>query len=158
MELLPAPGLSIDEQLCFPLYAASNLMQRLYRPQLDGLGLTYPQYLVMLTLWESSPLSVSALGDRLYLDSGTLTPLLKRLESAGHITRTRDTADERRVLIALTPPGRALRKKAKAIPADLLCRIGLPHSTLLALRDEIKQLVDQLESAIDTPLKTGTRP
>lgn len=104
--------LLLERQLCFRLYLASNLVTRLYRSHLDAMGLTYPQYLVMLLLWESEPQSVSQLGDRLYLDSGTLTPLLKRLEGAGLVVRRRDTVDERRVLIALTQAGRALRARA----------------------------------------------
>lgn len=108
-----APGsLLLERQICFRLYAASNLVTRLYRPHLEAMGLTYPQYLVMLILWETEPRSVSQLGERLYLDSGTLTPLLKRLQAAGLVVRRRDTADERRVFIHLTEAGRALRKRA----------------------------------------------
>src|ERR1700761_624923 len=102
--------LRLDRQVCFPLYAASNLINRLYRPVLGKLGLTYPQYLVMLVLWEQEPQTVGGLGGRLYLDSGTLTPLLKRMEAAGLVVRQRDTQDERRVQIALTDKGRALRE------------------------------------------------
>ena len=141
------PALVLDEQLCFPLYAASNLVQRLYRPLLDALGLTYPQYLVMLVLWESAPLAVGVLGGQLYLDSGTLTPLLKRMEKAGLITRTRDLEDERRVLIGLTPAGKARRKRAKALPANLLCRINMPLQDLLRLRDDVRQLIVRVEAA-----------
>ena len=115
--------LRLDQQLCFPLYAASNLMTRLYRPLLDELGLTYPQYLAMLVLWEASPCTVSALGERLLLDSGTLTPLLKRLETAGLVRRTRDVADERRVLVSLTDDGLALRARADGVPHRLVCRV-----------------------------------
>lgn len=119
--------LRLDQQLCFPLYAASNLMTRLYRPLLDELGLTYPQYLAMLVLWEATPCTVSALGERLLLDSGTLTPLLKRLESAGLVCRTRDVADERRVLVSLTENGLALRAHADGVPHRLVCRVLAAH-------------------------------
>lgn len=135
------PGLQLNDQLCFPLYAASNLMVRLYRPLLDEIGLTYPQYLVMLALWETAPRTVGELGVRLYLDSGTLTPLLKRLEGAGLVTRRRDAEDERRVLIQLTPAGAALRTQAEHIPESLLCRIGLPLDDAFTLRDELKKLI-----------------
>lgn len=135
------PGLQLNDQLCFPLYAASNLMVRLYRPLLDELGLTYPQYLVMLALWETSPSTVGELGARLYLDSGTLTPLLKRLEAAGFVTRRRDAQDERRVLIALTPAGTALRTQAEHVPDSLMCRLDLPLDDAFTLRDELKKLI-----------------
>lgn len=111
--------LRLDRQLCFPLYAASNLVTRRYRPLLAKLGLTYPQYLVMLVLWEHPTQSVGNLGDRLHLDSGTLTPLLKRMERAALIRRERDPADERRVLVTLTAAGHRLRETAAEIPASL---------------------------------------
>ena len=111
--------LSLDRQLCFALYSTSLAMTKRYRPLLDDLGLTYPQYLVMLSLWEKDSVTVSALGDRLHLDSGTLTPLLKRLELAGFLGRRRDERDERRVLVSLTPAGRGLRGRALRIPAQL---------------------------------------
>ena len=117
-----APGddpLLLDRQVCFPLYAATNLLNRLYGPVLKPLGLTYPQYLVMLVLWEEEPQTVGALGARLYLDSGTLTPLLKRMEAAGLVSRTRDAEDERRVLIGLTERGRALRADALHVPETI---------------------------------------
>lgn len=133
--------LRLDQQVCFPLYAASNLLNRLYRPVLARLNLTYPQYLAMLVLWESSPQTVGSLGEALYLDSGTLTPLLKRLEQAGYITRTRDAQDERRVLIELTPQGRTLRKHAAQVPQTLLAGYEGDLSGLLSLRDSVRQLV-----------------
>ena len=105
------PELLLDNQLCFALYSASLAMTKLYKPLLDALGLTYPQYLVMLSLWERDGLTVSELGERLFLDSGTLTPLLKRLEAAGLLVRLRDVQDERRVRITLTGQGRALRDR-----------------------------------------------
>jgi MarR family transcriptional regulator, organic hydroperoxide resistance regulator len=113
--------LALDHQLCFALYSTSLAMTKLYKPLLEPLGLTYPQYLVMLVLWEQDGLTVSALGERLFLDSGTLTPLLKRLESAVLIQRTRDAEDERRVRIHLTAGGRAMRERALPIPQSLAC-------------------------------------
>ena len=153
--------LRLDQQLCFPLYAASNLMTRLYRPLLDELGLTYPQYLAMLVLWEASPCTVSALGERLLLDSGTLTPLLKRLETAGLVRRTRDATDERRVLVSLTDNGLALRARADGVPHRLVCRVQAaaepatapPTATtdLTQLRVQLQALVHTLSQALDTP-------
>ncbi len=107
--------LRLDNQVCFPLYAATNLLQRLYRPLLAPLGLTYSQYLVMLILWERAPVTVGEIGSCLHLDNGTLTPLLKRMERGGFITRNRDPRDERRVLVAPTPHGRELRAQALKI-------------------------------------------
>ncbi len=125
-----APGavehLRLDRQLCFALYAASGLVTRAYRPLLEPLGLTYPQYLAMLVLWERAPRTVGDLGEALDLDSGTLTPLLKRLETAGFVSRTRDPADERRVLVALTDAGLALRERAAAVPQAMACALPLP--------------------------------
>ncbi len=133
----PGPGapddpLRLDLQLCFPLYAAARAIQKRYRPLLAPLGLTYPQYLVMLVLWEhdrgpeaDTPLTVGALGARLHLDSGTLTPLLKRLEAAGRIARHRAAGDNRVVELRLQPAGRALRAEAEAVPGQLLaCVLG----------------------------------
>ena len=116
-----AQWLQLDRQLCFALYSSSLAMTKLYKPMLAPLGLTYPQYLVMLVLWEADGLSVSALGQRLSLDSGTLTPLLKRLEALGHVERRRATDDERRVDLFLTPAGRKLRAQALDIPEWLAC-------------------------------------
>jgi len=136
--------LRLDQQVCFPLYAASNLLIRLYRPALDALGLTYPQYLVMLVLWEQAPLGVGEIGARLYLDSGTLTPLLKRLETAGLVERRRDDADERRVLVSLTASGRALRRRAATVPADIAGQVGMPAAAIRRLRRELQQLTAEL--------------
>jgi DNA-binding MarR family transcriptional regulator len=137
--------LLLDRQVCFPLYAASNLLTRLYRPVLEPLGLTYSQYLVMLVLWERSQASVGDLGERLHLDSGTLTPLLKRMEHAGLILRQRDPQDERRVLITLTAQGRALRKAALNVPDTLALQLGLDPSAVADLRNSVKALVDILD-------------
>ncbi|WP_082905204.1 MULTISPECIES: MarR family winged helix-turn-helix transcriptional regulator [Marinobacter] len=138
--------LRLDRQLCFPLYAATNLLARVYRPLLEPLGLTYSQYLAMLVLWERSPMSVGDLGDCLYLENGTLTPLLKRMERGGFITRRRDPEDERRVLITLTAHGLDLRSDAKAVPERLSRRLDLDESAIVELRDSVKSLVRILSS------------
>ena len=141
----PSPAaLRLDHQLCFALYSASLAMTKLYKPLLDAIGLTYPQYLVMLVLWEEDGPTVSVLGERLSLDSGTLTPLLKRMESAGLLQRQRDAQDERRVRIALTPAGRALRAQAEAIPARILAHSQLPLPELQALTRQVQALRNQL--------------
>jgi DNA-binding MarR family transcriptional regulator len=134
----PIEVLRLDNQLCFALYGAANRMTRLYRPMLDALGLTYPQYLALLVLWEASPRTVGALGDALDLDSSTLTPLLKRLEAGGLVQRTRDPEDERRVIVALTDKGRALRDQAVSIPEKLFCALDMPLETMSALREQLK--------------------
>ncbi len=133
--------LALDRQLCFPLYAASNLIARLYRPVLGPLGLTYPQYLVMLVLWENSPQSIGGLGEKLHLDSGTLTPLVKRLVAGGFVSRSRDPADDRRVLVSLTEKGRALRTAAASIPQSLVHGLAITSGELEHLRDEVQHLV-----------------
>ncbi len=140
-------ALRLDAQLCFPLYAASNLLTRLYRPLLDELGLTYPQYLVMLVLWEQAPANVGELSARLYLDSGTLTPLLKRLEAAGLVRRQRSAEDERRVEVSLTPKGQALKKRALDVPGAMGCRIGLGEEEFVSLRSELRGLMLLLDKA-----------
>lgn len=134
----PVEILRLDNQLCFALYGAANRMTRLYRPMLDALGLTYPQYLAMLVLWEASPRTVGALGEALDLDSSTLTPLLKRLEAGGLVTRDRDPEDERRVIVALTDQGRALRDQAVSIPEKLFCALDMPPDAVGALRERLK--------------------
>ncbi|WP_454883370.1 MarR family winged helix-turn-helix transcriptional regulator [Sphingomonas oryzagri] len=140
--------LCLDLQLCFPLYAASNLITRLYRPALAPLGLTYSQYLVMLVLWESSPQTVGTLGQRLHLDSGTLTPLLKRMERDGFVARSRDKDDERRVLIELTPDGRSLRNQAERIPATVGADVELAPEWLEALRRDVGTFVSVLSNGL----------
>ncbi len=132
--------LLLDNQLCFALYSASLQMTRLYKPLLDEIGLTYPQYITLLVLWEEDGLTVGALGDRLYLDSGTLTPLLKRMEKAGLIRRARNEADERQVLIHLTPAGRALKEKAACIPLEIAAAGGMTLSEIQGLRRKLKKL------------------
>jgi DNA-binding MarR family transcriptional regulator len=137
-------ALLLDNQLCFALYSASLAMTKLYKPLLDELGLTYPQYLVMLALWESDGLTVSELGQRLYLDSGTLTPLLKRLEAAGLVSRMRSAEDERRVHVRLTPNGRKLKARAAKVPGCVLAasRCSLPE--LLQLTEQVRALRERL--------------
>lgn len=138
------PELLLDNQLCFALYSASLAMTKLYKPLLDALGLTYPQYLVMLALWERDGLTVSELGERLFLDSGTLTPLLKRLEAAGLLVRLRDVQDERRVRITLTGQGRALRDGAQPIPHCVLARTQCTPADIGALTAQLHALRDRL--------------
>ena len=135
--------LQLDRQLCFALYSSSLAMTKLYKPLLAPLGLTYPQYLVLLVLWEHDSQTVSALGERLNLDSGTLTPLLKRMEQAGLLQRMRDAQDERRVLITLTREGRALKKPARRIPESLACASACSLDELQALTRQLHALRDQ---------------
>ncbi|GAB3670898.1 MarR family winged helix-turn-helix transcriptional regulator [Salinisphaera aquimarina] len=136
------PGL--QEQLCFSLYTATHRIIRAYRPMLEPLGLTYVQYLVMLVLWEQTPRSVGELGSQLHLDSGTLTPLLKRMEKAGFVVRERDSDDERRVLIFLTEKGRDLRAKSSEIYDSMLCHTELTRPEALQLRERLMELADTL--------------
>ncbi len=140
----PQQALKLDNQLCFALYSASLAMTKLYKPLLDELGLTYPQYLAMLALWEGDGLSVSELGERLRLDSGTLTPLLKRLEAAGLIARIRAVEDERRVHISLTAAGRRLRTRAEKIPGCVLEAAQCSVSDLVQLTRQVQGLRDRL--------------
>lgn len=137
--------LKLDNQLCFVLYAASRAVTQTYRPLLDGLDLTYPQYLVMLVLWERDGLTVNEIGDRLRLDSGTLTPLLKKLEARGFLNRSRDKDDERRVIISLLPEGMKLKKKAAGIPEMLLCRSGLSVDEFSELRQKINSIIENMK-------------
>ncbi len=145
-EIPPSQALLLDNQLCFDLYSASLAMTKLYKPLLAQLGLTYPQYVVMLVLWEADGVMVSDIGARLFLDSGTLTPLLKRLEAAGLLGRKRDAEDERRVRVTLTSNGRALKKQAAAIPACVaaLAQCELPE--IRSLSKGIKSLRARLLS------------
>jgi MarR family transcriptional regulator, organic hydroperoxide resistance regulator len=138
--------LKLDNQLCFAVYAAAHALTATYKPLLEPLGLTYPQYLAMLVLWQQDGVTVSAIGARLGLDSGTLTPLLKRLEAGGLISRIRDTADERQVRITLTAPGRALKQKAKGIPQDLLCASGMSLGEVGSIRAKLESLAANLRA------------
>ncbi len=137
--------LRLDRQLCFALYSANLAMNKHYRQLLKGLGLTYSQYLVMLVLWERDGLGVSEIGERLFLDSATLTPLLKRLQAAGLVTRTRASDDERQVIIALTAEGRALRRKAERVPEQVFCATGCALDELVALKQQLETLRTNLE-------------
>lgn len=150
MKRKPTPDhLLLDQQLCFALYAASRSVTGIYRPLLDPLGLTYPQYLVMLVLWEQDGLTVRELGQRLQLDSGTLTPLLKRLQAAGLISRQRRQEDEREVDIRLSEAGLALRDQAEDVPKCMAQRLQLAPDQMRTLRDELKQLTRQLSPTED---------
>jgi DNA-binding MarR family transcriptional regulator len=139
-----APHLLLDNQLCFALYSSSLAMTRLYKPLLRDLGLTYPQYVVMLALWEQDGISVSALGGKVFLDSGTLTPLLKRLAASQLITRQRQTIDERSVHIALTSEGRALQSKAAGIPACVGQSLHCEWAQIQQLTTQLQTLRSQL--------------
>lgn len=153
--------LALDHQLCFALYAASLAMTKAYKPLLAPLGLTYPQYLAMLVLWEGDGITVSQLGDRLTLDSGTLTPLLKRLEALALVQRLRDVADERRVLLRLTPAGRALRAQAVAVPQAIACATACDLQQIGALATQLHQLRRQLQdtaSPLAAPLAGVAAP
>jgi MarR family transcriptional regulator, organic hydroperoxide resistance regulator len=133
--------LALDRQVCFALAAASRTVIGLYRPVLEPLGLTHPQYLVMLALWERSPRTVRNIGEALALEPATLSPLLKRLESAGLLTRMRKIDDERSLDVELTPAGRALRARAEAVPARIVERLGMPVAELEATRDALTRLL-----------------
>jgi MarR family transcriptional regulator, organic hydroperoxide resistance regulator len=147
--MTPDDILALENQFCFALYSASLAMTKTYKPLLEKLGLTYPQYLVMLVLWQQDDLLVKAIGENLFLDSGTLTPLLKRLEASNLIVRTRDQSDERQVRITLTREGRALKKKAQDIPKQVLCASGQPATALGDLRRSLAGIRDDLVRAHD---------
>jgi MarR family transcriptional regulator, organic hydroperoxide resistance regulator len=149
MKTPTSPSLLLDEQLCFALYAASRRMTAAYRPLLEALALTYPQYLVMLVLWERDGVTVRELGARLQLDSGTLTPLLKRLEQAGLLARRRRQSDEREVEISLTDAGHKLQERAADIPRCLAKRLCMSVDAFVTLRDELKSLAAQLAASSD---------
>jgi DNA-binding MarR family transcriptional regulator len=146
--------LRLDRQVCFALYAASRAVTQLYRPLLGALGLTYPQYLVMLVLWERGPVTVSALGAALDLDSGTLSPLLKRLAAAGLVTRTRRADDERSVEVGLTDAGAALKAEAAAVPRKIARATGLRVGELAALRKNLVALTETVGGHQLTPDET----
>ncbi len=137
-------ALRLDHQLCFALYSASLAMTKVYKPLLSDLGLTYPQYLVLLVLWEQDGLPVSELGERLFLDSGTLTPLLKRMEGAGWVKRQRSTQDERRVHVWLTTTGQSLQHQAACIPGQLVGAIGCALPELAHITHAVQGLRDRL--------------
>ena len=138
--------LLLDNQLCYALYAAAHRMTKSYRPMLERMGLTYPQYLVLLVLWEQDGLSVKEIGQKLFLDSGTLTPLLKRLQAAGIVERTRDTGDERLVRITLTQKGRDLQGPVKQAWDEVVCSVGLAPDEFEVLKAQITRLRDTLHA------------
>ena len=148
----PDDWLALDRQLCFAIYSSSLAMTKLYKPLLEPLGLTYPQYLVMLVLWQQDGLAVSQLGERLALDSGTLTPLLKRLEASGLVQRLRDAADERRVLLQLTPAGRALKARAQKVPLAVATATGCGLDEIVALTARLRALRERLT---DSPTRAA---
>lgn len=138
----------LDHALCFAVYSAGLAFNRVYKPILEPLGLTYPQYLVMIALWEAEGQTVSELGEHLFLESNTLTPLLKRLEAAGLITRARDKADERQVLVSLTPKGRGLLEEAACVPGQILEATGLQVEQLAKLQRSLAGLRDNLRASV----------
>ena len=139
--------LQLDSMLCFAIYAAGHAFTRFYKPRLDAIGLTYPQYLVFLVLWEADDITVKALGDKLFLDSGTITPLLKRLEARGLLRRRRDDEDERQVRILLTDEGRALRAKALAVPLAVGQALGEEPVDVAGLRESLHLLRERLDAS-----------
>ena len=141
----PDDALRLGEFLCFAVYSASHAFNRVYKPLLDELGLTYPQYLVMVLLWEQDDHTVGSLGEKLFLESSTLTPLLKRLEALGQVKRTRDPVDERQVRVRLTDKGRAMQEKAREIPDCILEASGLEIDELRRLQSELVALRTALE-------------
>jgi DNA-binding MarR family transcriptional regulator len=144
-------SLRLDDQICFSLYAASRALTAAYGPLLAPLGLTYPQYLVMLVLWEDDGVPVKRIGERLALDSGTLTPLLKRLEAQGLVTRRRSAEDERVVEIHLTTEGKRLKQRARSVPEKLVCRLGLPLGDVGRLRAELRAITSAARKASSEP-------
>ena len=147
-KLTPDAPLLLGNQLCFAVYSTAHAFNRFYKPLLDRLGLTYPQYLVMLVLWERDGVPLKDIGERLFLDSGTLTPLLKRLEAAQFLKRTRSTEDEREVLIALTSQGQALREKARTVPESILSASACSVAEVSALKNDLVGLRDRLNAAL----------
>ncbi|MET7656255.1 MULTISPECIES: MarR family transcriptional regulator [unclassified Streptomyces] len=144
-----AGTLLLDEQLCFALYAAQRAVTAAYRPLLDELGLTYPQYLVLLVLWERGETTVKELASALRLDYGTMSPLLKRLEAAGLVRRERSARDERSVLVACTGRGEELKGRAEGVPGDLLASTGLEAAEVTRLREDLRRLAERAQGAAD---------
>lgn len=140
-------GLALKMQLCFALHSATLALGKTYAPVLAGMGLTYPQYLVMLVLWQEDGLTVRELGGRLHLESGTLTPMLKRMERAGLVSRSRDTDDERLVRTRLTQPGRDLRAQAVQVPCTIAEAMGLPVDRLMQVRNDLLPIRQAMEAA-----------
>jgi MarR family transcriptional regulator, organic hydroperoxide resistance regulator len=147
IQAVPDDVSDLDEFLCFAVYSANLAFNRTYKPLLDELGLTYPQYLVLVVLYKEDDQTVGGLGEKLFLDSSTLTPLLKRMETAGYLTRQRDPSDERQVRVRITPRGKAAREKIGCARGDLLKATGLPISRFRQLRDDLATLRDNLNEA-----------
>jgi DNA-binding MarR family transcriptional regulator len=145
--------LPLRKQLCFAVYSTSHAFTRAYRVLLEPLGLTYPQYLVLLVLWERDGMRVKEIGAQLFLDSGTLTPLLKRLEGLGYVRRVRDPSDERQVTILLTPSGQALEQKAASVPADMACMAQLDEKEVVELIERLSRLRGALQGACGEALE-----
>ena len=151
----PAPAMDpqrmqrLDHQLCFALYSSSLLMTKLYKPVLSVLGLTYPQYLVLIVLWETDAIGVGELGTRLFLDSGTLTPLLKRMEAAGLLSRARAADDERRVIVTLTAVGLGLRRRCAHVPVEVACATGCKLTELTELTAQLKALRSNVAARLE---------
>lgn len=149
----PSPPLPLDAQLCFSLYSTTIAINRLYKPMLDSLGVTYPQYLVLSTLWEGDGQTISAIADRLALEPSTITPLMKRLEAAGFVSRQRNPADERQVQVFLTAKGRNLQHDTPCLTDALLANSGLSVAEIMALNEQVQRLrsalVDRNEPARD---------
>jgi DNA-binding MarR family transcriptional regulator len=154
----PADLLQLEKQICFPLYAATRAMMQAYQPLLSSLELTYPQYLVLLVLWEKDGLAVKDIGARLYLDSGTLTPLLKRLEDAGIVRRQRSTEDERVVQIFLTTEGKRLKRRAQEVPSALACKLALGTEELVRIRGELTRLFEHIRDLNEAQSKQNESP
>ena len=154
-----ADALALERQVCFALSVAARNVVAVYRPVLEPLGLTHPQYLVMLALWQHGQLSVKELSGLLQLDPGTLSPLLKRLEAGGLLRRERDPKDQRNLALALTDEGRALRAEAEKIPAGIVERLGMPIEELMALHEALTQVIAASQHALATPAPgDGTTP
>ncbi len=149
------PALKLDNQLCFAVYACAREITKLYHPLLKRLGLTYTQYITLLALWEERRATVKRLGQRLYLDSGTLTPLLKKLELMGWITRVRDPQDERSVIVELTEKGDRLKEKARAIPEQLFCQAGIAPEEADRLRVQISDMLRKVQGTSSSPTATN---
>lgn len=139
-------SLKLENQICFPLYVIAKQITALYRPFLDELDITYPQYLVMMTLWENDGLAVNNIGEKLYLDSGTLTPLLKRLEAKGFIMRKRKKEDERVVQVFISESGKALQQKACEIPAKMHQKVGVSKEDWAELSDSVKKILNKIDN------------
>lgn len=147
-DTIPEGVLALDQQLCFAVYSAAHALNRTYKPLLDPYGLTYPQYIALMTLWQQDGRTVKALGATLGLDSGTLSPLLKRLEASGYITRARDKADERQILVTLTEKGRAMQRDAVAIRMEIGKATGCTLEALQALTRDLQAMTERLESGV----------